>query len=251
MVGWTSCNPGLAGRSSAKNSPWSSPRFPSRRGWAHVFTRLSACLSRMQKDREKKTFLSAGCADRASLSSLSPASGRPINTRIARPPSRLSGSVIWSALACPRWPRDLRIRNLCSSEYRGGRNSTSGVCVGCPTRKQRRQSPLAKGPTSQALARISRCFSDCFSGGRPTRWVVLPLTKCHLEYFGIGTTCVVVCTRLRTAAAREMDPRLKLCCTLGGFSFPIMVLSPVRGHVADTLTKLHTLNIHTVALPGP
>lgn len=66
----------------------------------------------MQKDREKKTFLSAGCAGRASLSRLSPASGRLINPRIARPPSRLSGSMIWSALACPRWPRDLRIRSL-------------------------------------------------------------------------------------------------------------------------------------------
>jgi hypothetical protein len=210
-ISWTSCNPGLAGRSSAKNSPWSSPRFPSRRGWAHVFTRLSACLSRMQKGREKKTLPSAGCAGRAGLS---PASGRPINPGIARPASRLSGSMIWlddlavwSAPACPRWPRDLRVRNRTP---RGAHLNTRGLYEVVYAQAAPSITP-AKEPPNQAFARICPCFSDCFSGGLTPRRMVLPLTNCHLGYSELGmkgSSCTVLRDRRCIGPRPPFEPVL-------------------------------------------
>lgn len=134
----------------------------------------------MQQTTEKKTLLPAGCTNRASQS---PASGRPINPGIARPASRLSGSMIWPALACPRWPRDLRIRNV-QLGIPGAQSNTRGLYGVVYTQGAPPITP-AKGPPSQAFARICRCFSGCSSGGLPSRWG-LPPTDYHLRYFGLG-----------------------------------------------------------------
>lgn len=138
----------------------------------------------MQQTRERKILLSAGCADRASQS---PASGQPINPGIARPASRLSGSMIWPALACPRWPRDLRIRNVQLGLPGAQSNNHRGLYgVVCPPTQGAPSITPAKGPPSQAFARICRCFSGCFSGGLPSRWGLPPM-DCRLGYFGLGT----------------------------------------------------------------
>jgi hypothetical protein len=153
------------------------------------FTRLSACLSRMQKGREKKTLLPAGCA--------TPSSQPFACFRTADQPRHSTAclSSIWlddlgRPLVCLRWPRDLRvrIRNL-HLGIPGGPTQHKGLSVRGRSAHSTQAAPSvtpAKGPPRRALARICRCFSDCFSGGLPSRWACLPLAKCQLEHSAFG-----------------------------------------------------------------
>lgn len=170
----------------------------------------------MQKGKERKTLLSAGCADRASLS---PASGRPINPGIARPASRLSGSMIWSALACPRWPRDLWIRNLQlgilggagqhQGSVRGGRHTSSAVthpCQGTAQSSSRSYLPLLLG---LLLGRPSTSLGVFAADKLPPGTFRIWDESCHrVRDFG-------------AAVALDLNHHLKLCCPREEFLFPI------------------------------